>query len=148
MKTEDAGTTMLLDASAVSDLFMPSINSIRIKRHLAGRATLPMISDFAVGEFASAVMRRVRIGQLDQSAARRIFDAFDAWRAAATEAVATEPSDIRLAAVHLRRFDLVVRMPDAIHIATAQRLGVPLCSFDTGQLAAARRLGVDVAAMD
>lgn len=133
-----------MDASSLTDLFVPSVNSPRIKRYISDSPIVPIVSDFAAGEFSSAVMRRVRMQDMPMETAHELFEAFDTWRAGGTTAVATEPVDVRLAAMHVRRRDLVLRMPDAIHLATAQRLGVALCSFDIRQVQAARQLGVHV----
>ena len=53
-------------------------------------------------------------------------------------------SDIRLAAAYVRRFDLALRAPDALHLAVAGRLDVPLGTLDRRLATAARELGVAV----
>ena len=53
-------------------------------------------------------------------------------------------SDIRLAAAYVRRFDLALRAPDALHPAVAERLSVPLVTLDRRLATAARELGVSV----
>jgi uncharacterized protein len=45
----------------------------------------------------------------------------------------------------LRRLDVNLRTPDALHIAIAQRLEATLVTFDWGMAAAARPLGMAVA---
>lgn len=79
------------------------------------------MSDFAAAEFASSVSRRVRTRELTVLEARDAFADFDAWKVMRPELVESSPPDVRDAAIHMRRLDLPLRTPDAIHIAIAQR---------------------------
>jgi predicted nucleic acid-binding protein len=54
-------------------------------------------------------------------------------------------SDVAQAGDYLRRFDLALSAPDAIHIAAAQRLGARLVTFDRGMARAAQALGAEIA---
>ncbi len=139
---------MLMDASAVVDLFLASANSPRIRQHIASNSLRLYLSDFAVGEFASAVKRERSVRNLSDADIRSVFIAFDTWRSANAEPVPTEAADVRAAAALMRRLDLALRMHDAIYVVTAQRLFVPLCSFDRRQITAARLVGVDVVNLD
>jgi predicted nucleic acid-binding protein len=49
--------------------------------------------------------------------------------------------------VMLRRLDLNLRTPDAIHIAIAQRLGAELATFDVRMAESAEALGVTAVAV-
>ena len=51
------------------------------------------------------------------------------------------PGDLAAATVFLRRLDLPLRTPDALHIAIAQRVGAMLVTFDRQMAASARTLG-------
>jgi uncharacterized protein len=53
-------------------------------------------------------------------------------------------SRIAVATTFLRRLDLPLKTPDAIHIAIAQRLGATLVTFDRQMAASARALGTPV----
>jgi predicted nucleic acid-binding protein len=53
-------------------------------------------------------------------------------------------TDVRLASVYVRRFDLALRAPDALHVAIARRLDVALVTLDRRMAAAAVELGVAV----
>jgi uncharacterized protein len=55
-------------------------------------------------------------------------------------------ADLRQAERFLRRLDLPLRAPDAIHIAITQRLDLELATFDERMADCAKRLGVKVAA--
>lgn len=135
---------MLMDASVLVDLFVPSDNDERIRSYLGAQGRFPVVTDFGAGEFAGAIKRRHLMRLADATETTRMLSRFDAWCAANAEMVSTEPLDIRLAAVFVRRIDIPLRMPDAMYLAVAHRLHVPLCSFDAEQITAARSLGVDV----
>jgi predicted nucleic acid-binding protein len=76
-------------------------------------------------------------------AAERMAD-FDAWRAEATDAVEVQPSDVRLSNVLVRRFDLMLRAPDALHAAICRRTGDTLVTLDVRMAKAAAELGIEV----
>jgi hypothetical protein len=135
---------VLCDTSVLVDLFVPSANSARIRAWLKQRRPVLRVSDFVVGEFAAAISRKHRLGDLAEPDARRILGVFDTWREAQTEAIATLASDIRVAGSFVRRFETKLALPDAIHLAIAHRLGCALVSFDDRQVVAARLLGVAV----
>jgi uncharacterized protein len=101
-----------------------------------------LISDFAAAEVASALSRLVRMALLtDADASARLAD-FDAWRAAMSSPVDIAVSDTRLAYIFVRRFDLGLRAPDALHLAIARRLDATLVTLDWRLATAARELGV------
>ena len=76
-----------------------------------------IVSDFAAAEVASALSRLVRMDRLTTTeAAERLAD-FDDWRAGATELADMDAHDCRLANTYVRRFDLKLRAPDALHAA-------------------------------
>ena len=103
-----------------------------------------LISDFAAAEVVSALSRLVRMALLtDADASARLAD-FDAWRAAMSSPVDIAVSDTRLAYIFVRRFDLGLRAPDALHLAIARRLDATLVTLDRRLATAARELGVTV----
>lgn len=104
-----------------------------------------IVSDFAVTEFASAVARRARTGRLDRSEATEVFADFDVWIARVAGRMETQPVDVVAAGAYLRRLDLNLRAPDAIHIAIASRIGARLATFDQAMLENAQALGVAIA---
>ena len=71
-------------------------------------------------------------------------DTFDIWLAGG-ERVAFTSEDLRAADTILRRFDLPLRAPDAIHLSIASRIGATLATFDSQMAACAVALGVAVA---
>jgi predicted nucleic acid-binding protein len=103
-----------------------------------------LISDFAAAEVASALSRLVRMTLLtDADASARLSD-FDAWRTTMSSPVDIQASDARLAYVYVRRFDLALRAPNALHLAITRRLDLVLVTLDRRLATAARELGIAV----
>jgi predicted nucleic acid-binding protein len=69
-------------------------------------------------------------------------DDFDAWRATATSPVDVHAVDVRLGYIYVRRFDLMLRAPDALHLAIARRLDATLVTLDRRLARAAKELGI------
>lgn len=104
------------------------------------------VSDFAAAEFSAAIARHVRMGKTTPQAAKANFSDFDAWVYLLAEHVETGSADVRTAGAFIRRLDLNLRAPDALHIAIAQRIGATLATFDERMAANAGILGTPVAA--
>jgi predicted nucleic acid-binding protein len=103
-----------------------------------------VVSEFAAAEVASALSRLVRTGLINpEDAVVRLSD-FDAWRAGAAIEMDFQASDIRLAQVYVRRFDLMLRTPDALHVAACRRANHKLVTLDKRLAVAAKALGVEV----
>lgn len=88
---------------------------------------------------------RVRTRDLRADEARAAFSHFDSWCAQHTQLVAVESADIAAAMDLMRRLDLSLRTPDAIHLAVAQRMGCMLLTFDGVMARTARAIGVGAA---
>jgi hypothetical protein len=69
---------------------------------------------------------------------------FEAWRALATSSADLHAADARLAYVFIRRFELGLRAPDAVHLAMARRLDATLVTFDRRLARAEAAFGVAV----
>jgi hypothetical protein len=104
-----------------------------------------VISDWAAAEVAGAFGVRLRRGELDEAGARKALGQLDAWRTTAASRCATEADDIVAADGLLRRFDLALRAPGALHLAIASRLGAPLATFDDRMSVGAVALGLRLA---
>ena len=104
-----------------------------------------VLSDFGVAEFSSAIARLVRTEKLTADEGRAALDTFDVWVAHTTDQHRVGSVDIAAATTFLRRLDLALRTPDAIHIAIAERLGATLVTFDRRMAANAEALGIAVA---
>jgi len=134
--------TAYLDASAILPILIEESGSSVVDRFITEGDEALVISEFAAAEVASALSRLVRTGILDVAdAASRLAD-FDAWRTASTDDLDMQASDIRLANVFVRRFDLMLRTPDALHAAACRRENLTLVTFDKRLASAAEELGV------
>lgn len=131
-----------LDASVLVPLVITEASSRAVEALLDRYEGKLLVSEFGAAEAASGVSRLVRMGQLAAADATAALDNLDAWRFAATEPVDVTPGDLRLAHLLVRRFELKLRAPDALHVAIAKRLGAQLVSRDGGMRAAAEMVGV------
>lgn len=139
--------TCYLDPSVVIPTLVSEPASPSVDAFMSTVEQELLVSDFAAAEVASALSRLVRIGRLHSSEGAACLADFDVWRAAMTTLTEVHAADIRLAGVYVRRFDLALRTPDALHIAIARRLGVALVTLDRRMAAAASELGVAVEAL-
>ena len=103
-----------------------------------------LISDFSAAEVASALSGLVGMTLLTAADASARLADFDAWRATMSSPVDIQASDARLAYVYVRRFDLGLRAPDALHLAITRRLDLVLVTLDRRLATAARELGIAV----
>ena len=89
----------------------------------------------------------MRMGDFTRSGAQLILSNFDAWTPRAVHPVHVTAADIKVAESFLRRLDLTLRTPDALHIAIAQRAGATLLTFDKKMAECARFLGMPIGAL-
>jgi len=137
--------SLYLDASVVVALFVIDPSSARAEAFLSAHPEIFVVSDFGAAEFSSAVARRVRTRDLMPDDGRLAFANFDSWIARSADRQETTTADIDAANRILRRLDVNLRTPDALHIAIAQRIVATLVTFDQGMAAGARALGMAVA---
>jgi predicted nucleic acid-binding protein len=133
-----------LDTSVIVNLLTPEPLSLRADALARAGSDELVISDFAAAEFSSVIARRVRTGELSPDEGRSALADFDLWSEQATQRVKTTSNDIAQADRYVRRLDLTLPTPDAIHIAIVRRLGASLATFDRGMTLAAELLGVAV----
>lgn len=131
-----------LDSSALIPLFITDIFSVRAHHTMQSGSFAVILSDFAATEFSSVIARMVRAKLLTHDRALRIYADFDVWRERDIQQEDCTKVDIVNAMWVLRRLDLPLKAPDAIHIAIAQRLGAALMTFDEQMLRSASVLGV------
>ena len=133
-----------LDASFLVALLTVEPSSERADRYVRANREGLLVSNLAAAEFASAIARRVRTGEVTVAEAQADLSAFDAWLAQSAEQIDVAPADIAAGAAYLRRLDLTLRTPDAIHIAMAMRLGATLVTFDRRMATPGQALGLTV----
>lgn len=101
------------------------------------------VSTLAAGEFVSALSRLVRMKLFTAGEAEGRIALFDIWSKSAT-IVPVINADIQSAAALVRRFDLKLLMPDAIHAALCARHKLTLVTLDERLAEACEMMGVDV----
>ncbi len=136
--------TAYLDASVLLPNLLPEPASAAVDRFLNALPSAPLVSDFAAAEVASAVSRLVRMGVLTEVIANRRLADFDAWRAEGADTIELIGADLRLCGVIVRRFQLGLRAPDALHVAICRRLSATLITLDRRLAAACEVFGVVV----
>ena len=137
--------SVYLDASVILPNLAREASSRRVEAYLATIASGLFIGEFAAAEVASALSRLVRTGEMSLVDANGALASFDAWCASDATLIEVEGADVRLANAFVRRFDVMLRVPDALHVAMSQRLDATLVTLDHRLAAAARGLGVNVA---
>ena len=137
--------SLYLDANILVALLTVEPLSERADDFIQSNVERLIVSDFAAAEFASAIARRVRTRETTVEDARHDLADFDVWTARLTERTELNAGDVAAATAYMRRLDLTLLTPDALHIAIARRLDATLVTFDRGMAAAARTLGVAVA---
>ena len=135
-----------LDANIIVALLTPDPLSARADAFLRAHPDVLIISDLGAAEFVSAVSRRVRMSEITSADGGNALVSLDNWLGRSAIRVETTAADIALADSFLRRLDLPLLTPDAIHIAIAQRIAATLVTADRQMAAASRALGIAVAA--
>jgi predicted nucleic acid-binding protein len=134
--------SLYLDASAIAPLFIEEGRSSLVSGFLASQTNTLAVSDFAVAEMASVLSRLVRMNMLTAKDAHERLEDFDYWRAGATTEIDLQAADARAANAIVRRFDLKLRTPDAVHAAICRRTGATLVTLDHRLAGAAGELGI------
>ena len=132
-----------LDASVLVPLFAVDPFTVQAAAYLRRAVPTVVVSDFAAAEFSSVLARRVRTGELTANEARTAFTTFDQWLGS-VQRISLESRDLICGQAFLRRLDLPLRAPDALHIAIAQRIGVELATFDAKMARCAQALDVAI----
>lgn len=125
-------------------MYVPETSSTAVHAFANALTERIFISDLVAGELASAFSRRVRMGELAAESARGRLVLFDEWIASDTIALSVDNTDIRRAAILVRRFDLKLLMPDAIHLALCERHELTLVTLDERLADASKALGIEV----
>ena len=137
--------SIYLDASFLVPMLVDVAASDAVKSYLVASEQELLVSEFAAAEVASSISRLVRMGLLTAAEAVARLSDFDGWRASTSTPTDVHPADVRLAYAYVRRFELGLRAPDALHLAIAHRADATLVTLDRRLADAARELGVSVA---
>jgi hypothetical protein len=133
-----------LDTNTLIGLLTADPLTAQVNALLRQSTEAMVISDLAAAEFTAVIGRKMRTGVITRQYAVDALTALDQL-SMRMHRVELEAGDIPRADIFLRRLDLPLQAPDAIHIAVAQRLGATLVTFDRRMAQAARTLGVAVA---
>ncbi len=136
---------LLLDASVLVPLVVSEARTQSVDRRLRVAGTQPVVSDFALGEAFAALGALARRRAVTVDDAERAAANLDIFAARSALRAVTEPVDMEMAARMVRRFDLALRMPDALYLALATRLTLTVMTADVTLARAGRALGVGVA---
>lgn len=130
-----------VDASALTASISRDEGADRVDQLFTALPEPLLISGFGWGEFVAAVGRRVRTTAPSEPPATALIEAARG-RMTSARSVATTTEDIAVPTDFVAAFSLALKLPDAIHIALARRLGATLVSTDRQQVAAARALAI------
>ncbi len=101
-----------------------------------------LISDFSLAETSGALMTLWRANRQETATTRAELERFDLWTGDLADRVHISAADIANATALVRREHLLLRAPDAIHIAATGRLAATLLTLDRGMSRAAAALGI------
>lgn len=133
-----------LDASAIVPVLTAQSMTPAAESFLRHAPKPLWVSELGESEVAAAASRLVRMGDLTGLQGSAMLDDFDAWFAAEASAVPIESSDFRTAIALVRRFELMLLTPDALHLAISMRLSAELVTFDRRLALAAQTVGLPV----
>ena len=131
-----------LDASVLLPIIIAETGSPAVDRFIRSVSSGLLVSEFAIAEVSSALSRLTRTRTLALEEARAKLADFDVWRATQAKLVDIEGADVRLAGVLVRRFELKLGAPDALHLAICRRLDAPLVTLDRKLAEAAANLDI------
>ncbi|SFS81024.1 type II toxin-antitoxin system VapC family toxin [Brevundimonas viscosa] len=134
--------TDYFDASALAAVLLDEPARQQVNDHLAAADSAPVVSDFAVAEVSAAISRLIRMELRTPAEAGMLIEGLDQWVGETGGPVSLDVLDAREATLLVRRFDLKLRAPDALHLAICRRLEARLVTLDNTLTAAARALDV------
>lgn len=137
--------TVYADTSVLLSAFTIDALTDRARRWLQTAPSL-RVSSWAAAEFSAAALRKVRLGELDQDGLVQAESLMDRMIRDPRAYVIVTKEDV-VEARRLVRLLPPLRAPDALHLATAQRLRLPMATFDAGLVKAAVAVGVEVVAL-
>ena len=136
--------SVYLDVNVIVPLFAVDLLGHRAEKALRKLDDDVVVSDFCAAEFSSVIAQRVRTRDLRAEDARTAFSNFDNWCARYTRRVEIDTLDVSGASGLMRRLDLSLRTPDALHLAIVHRTSCKLLTFDKSMASAAQALGIEL----
>lgn len=136
-----------LDASVLLPLLVADVHTPSVVAWHSDLGATLIVSDLANLEVSAVLSRSLRIGRLTQDSAKSALLDFDAVRANC-ERLSHGAADFALAERIVRDFSTKLAAADALHLASAKNAGAMLATLDARLAGAARRQGIEVAAME
>ncbi len=136
------------DTSFLVPLILPEATSESIALHMEELLTEVLaVSDWTLVEFASLLAREVRMGNLDNAAAREAGSRFEQMVEESFVILLPDRGDYDRAKDWLTRFETGLRAGDALHLAVASNHGASaIYSLDKLMISAGKTLGLPVSA--
>jgi uncharacterized protein len=133
-----------LDTSILAPFYWTEASSDTVEQLFQQYAPL-IISELSEVELISALSRRVRMGDIDRADAGAIAAQFQAdLDAAFYQRVPVVTHHYTVAKQWMQQFDTPLRTLDALHLAIASELAIPLVTADIGLARSAASLSVAV----
>jgi uncharacterized protein len=133
-----------LDTSVLAPFYWTEAISDAVEQLFEQHERL-VISELSEVELISALSRRVRMGEIDRADASAIAARFQAaLDAEFYQLVTVTPLHYQTAKQWMQQFDTPLRTLDALHLAIASGLSIPLVTADLGLGKSATSLNVDV----
>lgn len=133
-----------LDTSAIVSIFIEEARTISVVGLVRSLTEKVLISDLGIGEFSAAVSTAFRTERQSQAEAMEALADFDGWSLERAQALLVARDDIATATGLVRRFELKLLFPDALHLAVCARADAHLITGDHRQAKAADALGIPV----
>jgi predicted nucleic acid-binding protein len=136
---------LYFDTSALLPYYRQEAHSEAVQQLLLSQTTPALISDLTRLEFASALARWVRTGELEEAHAQRISRALDDdFSAGRYTLCRNTPEHTELARQWLLARNTALRTTGALHLACAAHEDTTLVTLDEALQAAASTLGIRV----
>ncbi len=131
-----------LDTSILTPYYYPEARSARVQRLLI-QVDRPVISPLVEVEFYCVIARKVRSGEINKTAAKRIFTEFQRHITEFLfDVVPIEAGEYTFARQCIKELSTPLRAVDALHLATASSHDLVLITADRDLAQAAKRFGV------
>lgn len=131
------------DASALLALLLNEPSAESVERFMRSHDQPISVSTLCLAECSAAISGLVRMGRRSEAEVTTLLQRLDDWIDIFGDREAILDTDIDDACLLVRRLDLKLRTPDAIHIAAARRLNARLITLDNPMAQAAGLLNLD-----
>ncbi|MGH6978606.1 MAG: type II toxin-antitoxin system VapC family toxin [Brevundimonas sp.] len=135
--------TTYFDASALLALLLNEPAADAVDRFMQNHDQTVSISTLCIAECSAAISGLVRMKRRSEADVSILLQRLDDWLDAFSDRAPILDADVEEACALVRRLDLKLRTPDAIHIAVARRLNARLVTLDHPMAQAAGLLNMD-----